>query len=388
MYLKQTTLITVLYLAVNTHAFSIRPTAYSISTPSRYAPSPIISSHKSPNYKTALFMAEDADDEIERLKSMAAKLRADAAKLEAEKAQQLADAAEKAFNKFDTNQDGEISLQELKAGLEKELKIDLSEKRVQELMKEFDASGDGALQLDEFVTIDQFRNKLEALSREEKRLAAEAKKMAQREAEIAAMAQAKIAILNDGKPTMSDKFLSILPYLFPLLDGVQYGRYILADDGAASNPFVIILAVLYSLYKVIPFSGFAAFLALQFLGGNPSINRLIRYNMQQAILLDIALFFPGLISLLFGGLLNSANVQLPGILSVISSDAIFVSLLAVLGYCTVSSLLGQEPNKVPLISKAVDDRMPTVDMLDFDSEGNIFARRKDDEVDDKKKDEK
>ena len=246
MYLKQTTLITALYLAVNTHAFSIRPTANTISTPSRYLSSPIASSHKSPKYKTALFMAEDADDEIERLKSMAAKLRADAAKLEAQKAQQLADAAEKAFNKFDTNQDGEISVQELKAGLEKELKIDLSEKRVQELMKEFDASGDGALQLNEFKTIDQFRNKLEALSREEKRLAAEAKKMAQKEAEIAALAQAKIAILNDGKPTMSDKVLSILPYLFPLLDGVQYGRYILADDGAASNPLVIILAVLYS----------------------------------------------------------------------------------------------------------------------------------------------
>ena len=142
------------------------------------------------------------------------------------------------------------------------------------------------------------------------------------------------------------------------------------------------------MYKVIPFSGFAAFLSLQFLGGNPSINRLIRYNMQQAILIDIALFFPGLLGLLFGGLLSGANVQLPGTLSVISSDAIFVSLLAVLGYCTVSSLLGQEPNKVPLISKAVDDRMPTVDMLEFDSEGNIFARRKDDEEDDKKKDEK
>lgn len=142
------------------------------------------------------------------------------------------------------------------------------------------------------------------------------------------------------------------------------------------------------MYKVIPFSGFAAFLSLQFLGGNPSINRLIRYNMQQAILIDIALFFPGLLSLLFGGLLSGANVQLPGSLSVISSDAIFVSLLVVLGYCTVSSLLGQEPNKVPLISKAVDDRMPTVDMLEFDSEGNIFARRKDDEEDDKKKDEK
>ena len=54
---------------------------------------------------------------------MAAKLRAEAAALEADKAQQLADAAEKAFRKFDTNQDGEISFAELKAGLEKVLKV-------------------------------------------------------------------------------------------------------------------------------------------------------------------------------------------------------------------------------------------------------------------------
>lgn len=66
---------------------------------------------------------EDTDDEIERLKVMAAKLRAEAAELEAEKAQAMADAAEKAFQKFDTNQDGEISLAELKEGLEKTLKV-------------------------------------------------------------------------------------------------------------------------------------------------------------------------------------------------------------------------------------------------------------------------
>ena len=63
------------------------------------------------------------DSEIERLKNMAAKLRAEAASLEADKANQLAEAAEKAFQKFDSNDDGEVSLSELKTGLEKELKV-------------------------------------------------------------------------------------------------------------------------------------------------------------------------------------------------------------------------------------------------------------------------
>ena len=65
----------------------------------------------------------DADDEIERLRSMAAKIRAEVASLEADKAQEMADAAQKAFDKFDTNSDGAISLEELKTGLEKNLKV-------------------------------------------------------------------------------------------------------------------------------------------------------------------------------------------------------------------------------------------------------------------------
>jgi len=338
-------------------------------------------------------MAEaDADDEIQRLKSMAAKLRADAAILEAEKAQQLADAAEKVFRKFDTNQDGQITEDELKAGLEKALKMELSEKRVQELIKEFDASGDGALQIDEFVGVDQFRNRLEALSREEKRLASEAKKTAQKESDAAAMQLAKSEILNDGAPTTSDKVLSVLPYLFPLMDGLQYGRFLLGQEGAESNPFVIIVAILYSVYRSIPFSGFIAFFVLNFFQGNPGLNRLIRYNMQQAIFLDIALFFPGLLSGVLGVALSAGNVELPAIVTQLSTDAIFVTLLAALGYCAASSLFGIEPNKLPIISKAVGDRMPNVDMFDIDKDGNVFAKPReesgeDDKKDDKKKDE-
>lgn len=329
---------------------------------------------------------DDKDDEIERLRSMAAKLRAEASALEAEQAQQLADAAEKAFRQFDTNQDGEISFSELKAGLEKVFKTELSEKRVQELMIEFDASGDGALQLNEFVTMDQFRNKLEALSREEKQLAAEAKQRAKKEEEEAKFAVAKMDILNEKTPSNQDKVLSLLPYLFPLMDGLQYGRFLLSADGAESNPIVVTLAVLYALYRTIPFSGFIAFFALNFLAGNPSINRLIRFNMQQAIFLDIALFFPGLLTGLGGLILGGAGVKIPAAVSEFGTDAIFFALLATLAYCTVSSVLGAEPNKIPIVSQAVIDRMPTVDMFSLDQDGNVSFNPREEEDSKKKED--
>ena len=63
-------------------------------------------------------MAEtDKDDDIQRLRSMVAKLHAEASSLEAEKTQKLADAAERVFREFDTDKDGEISGRELKAGV-------------------------------------------------------------------------------------------------------------------------------------------------------------------------------------------------------------------------------------------------------------------------------
>mmetsp|Transcript_35640 Transcript_35640/g.72904 ORF Transcript_35640/g.72904 Transcript_35640/m.72904 type:complete len:398 (-) Transcript_35640:117-1310(-) len=347
-------------------------------------------------HSTLLYGAADddaQDNEIERLKRQAAKLRAEAASLEADKAKQLAEAAEKAFNKFDVNSDGEVSLSELKMGLEKELKTEISEKRVTELMKIFDTSGDGALQLDEFVTVDRFRNQLEALAREEKRLAAEAEQEKKRQEQEVLLAEAKLEFLNEKEPTMSDKALSVLPYLFPLMDGLQYGRFLLSSDDAGANPFVVILAVLYSLYRSIPFSGFVAFFALNILSGNPSINRLVRYNMQQAIYLDIALFFPSLLIGLGGLISSGAGLTVPPGVGEVFSDVMFGTLLLTLAYCAVSSFLGKEPDSIPLISQAVKDRMPSMDMLEggtLDNEGRFIPkmperREEDDKSDEDKK---
>ena len=75
--------------------------------------------------------------------------------------------AKLAFEKFDTDVDGKLTVDELKSGLEKTLNIQLSRDRVKQLIEEFDVNNDGYLELDEMVTINKFRSKIEALSREE-----------------------------------------------------------------------------------------------------------------------------------------------------------------------------------------------------------------------------
>ena len=329
-------------------------------------------------------ISEETDEEIERLRSMAAKLRAEAAALESEQQQAVAAAAEKAFQKFDINKDGEISLEELKRGLEKEFKMELSDKRVEQLMEDFDKSGDGALQLDEFVGVDVMRNRLDSLVRDEKALALEMAKAAKLEEEAVQLLQAQLEMLNEKAPSGTDKLVSILPYLFPLLDGLQFAKYLVL--GNPDNPFSVVVALLYAFYRSIPFGGILTFFALSFLSGNPSLNRLIRFNMQQAIFLDIALFFPGLIAAL---LTTLSPGTIPTSLNVIGDNALFLVLLATIGYSVVSSLLGIEPNKIPVISEAVLRRMPTVDT--FDAEGRFVPRnqqslkKSDDEEDEEKK---
>lgn len=327
----------------------------------------------------------DEDDEIARLRAMAQKLRSEAAALEAEQAEERANLAKLAFDKFDDNSDGKISKDELKAGLEASLKTEISEARVQKLMDKFDVSGDGYLQLEEMVSVDQFRNQLEAFSREEKRLAKEAALEAQKEEEAAKLAEVKLAILNEKEPTQTDKIVSVLPYLFPLLDSLQFGRYFLVDN--PDNPFVFILALLFSVYKSIPFSGFAAFIALNTLSNNPGLNKLVRFNMQQAIFLDIALFFPGLFGALIAGVSSMAGFQIPQVVGQTGSTAIFGALVLLVAYASISSLLGITPDKIPIISNAVQERMPTIDM--FDESGRFIPRQmresEDDEEDKKDK---
>jgi hypothetical protein len=151
------------------------------------------------------------------------------------------------------------------------------------------------------------------------------------------------------------------------LDGLSFGRYFV--EGHEANPAVTALAIFATLYRSIPFGGLIAFFGLRSLPNNLKINRLVRFNAEQAINLDIALFVPGLIASLSALAGGSLGLELPAGVSEIGSDAVFVALVATIGYSVMSSLVGVAPDKVPGISEYVNQRMPTIDM--FDAEGRF-----------------
>ena len=68
-------------------------------------------------------------------------------------------------------------------------------------MESFDDSGDGALQIEEFVTLEKFRNTLEALAREEKQIALEEAKLAKIEEEKATAIKKEVKRRADAKVT-------------------------------------------------------------------------------------------------------------------------------------------------------------------------------------------
>jgi Chloroplast import apparatus Tic20-like/EF-hand domain pair len=323
------------------------------------------------------------DDPIQRMRAMAQKLRAEAAALEADRAKERADATASIFRKFDQNRDEKITVEELQAGLEKVLKTTLPRSQVQALLQDLDVSGDGVLQLDEFISVDQLGNRLGGLARDEKQKALSAEKEAQKEVELAKLAAARMDLINDKEPTTVDKAVSVLPYLFPLLDSVQFGSFLLLQH--QDNPAAIALATTYAIFRSIPLSGFLTFWLLSVLSSNPSLNRQVRFNMLQATFLDIALVIPGLLATLIS-LIPGASTSLPPGTIESGATAVFGLLLMTILYTSVSSVLGITPDKIPFISQAVQDRMPTLDM--FDENGQFIPRYIRDEkkrMDDEKK---
>jgi hypothetical protein len=265
-------------------------------------------------------------------------------------------AVEDLFQRFDLNNDGSISLDELRIGLMSEFQDQISEEQVARLMKEFDTSGDGKLQINEFKSMEEFRRKLEAIINMERADAAQ-QAAAARQAKLDQERKAALLeIVNDGPPTISDRWVSIIPYLVPLFDSFQYGPKFLMNLEA--NPLTTLLASLYVLYENIPFSGLVAFLALSFIANNTRLNRLIRFNIQQAIYIDIALIVPSILSGVITIGAPYAGISLSPELIELSSTTTFLAFAAMLLYSLASSIFfGQLPNKIPWISKRAEERL-------------------------------
>jgi Chloroplast import apparatus Tic20-like len=242
----------------------------------------------------------------------------------------------------------------------------ISEEQAMKIMKRFDVNGDGSIQLEEFKGIDAFRNILEKVLQEENATVIEATQkaiVAKKAAEAAATkANAIQEQVNSLPPTGSDKIVSLLPYLLPLADMLPYSKDFIVGNHLENSNFIYEFAAsVFVVYQSIPFSGLLAFFLLNALTNNLKLNRLIRFNMQQAIFLDIALIFPSLIGSVAGILAKQGDGDIPIEFSSAGSTLTFLSISACIIYSSVSSLLGIIPDKIPLISERAKLRVPTAE---------------------------
>uniref|UniRef100_A0A7S0JI91 Tic20 family protein Ycf60 n=1 Tax=Calcidiscus leptoporus TaxID=127549 RepID=A0A7S0JI91_9EUKA len=151
------------------------------------------------------------------------------------------------------------------------------------------------------------------------------------------------ALSADPPAPAVDRLFGTLPYLLPSLDGFGYGAYIYQNvPGAAQAAGAV--APFVALFQSLPFAGLVLFIGLSFFTRNAGLSRLVRFNIQQALLLDIALIIPGLFSPVTG--------LLPAELQIIGTNLVFYVCLFTVLYATWCNAQGKLPDQVPLLSEA------------------------------------
>lgn len=325
---------------------------------------------------------EIAQEKAARLRETAATFRAQAAELEDKREETRRAGANRSFNTFDSNKDGAVDAAELKAGLEgplrrsytKELTARMGRKPRQEevdaqiarlpgstlfpddlarkLIDTYDRNGDGLLQQSEFAPTEELRTWLENMFREQREEERQAR-MEERQRQMDEKNADKVAVstgdVNDGPATAADKALSALPYLLPLADSITFAAHIFGafpEQTAWAQPVAVVLLALRS----IPFVTLVSFFGMSILSSNPKVNKLVRFNMQQAINLDIALITPGVLGAIISASLGQDAYKLAP-LAQAGSDVVFVTMLAAVAYSIATSATGEFPNKLPLLGR-------------------------------------
>jgi len=288
-----------------------------------------------------------------RAAAEAAKMELEAAKLRAEAAElERANAAERRTSRAgqllsgSRGPDGDygLAVKELPARLKEVLGLEATEVEAERLATACGLRDGQALGFEELAS-ERFDEELGALLAEARR----ARVLAQ-EQEAAARAAAERPSPPPSTPGRSDdrddrstgtRILATLTYLLPLIDGVQFALPIVQLVPALA-PFFALLVVPSAIVNAVPFGSVILFVAFVVLSTNEDLPRLLRFNLQQAVLVDMGFVFTSiLVAGLNGGAMPS---ELAGIC--------FLGLVVVVAYCATSNAAGEYPDGIPLISDA------------------------------------
>ena len=148
-----------------------------------------------------------------------------------------------------------------------------------------------------------------------------------------------------GSVTVSDRIFACLPYLLPLIQGLNFGSFFFRQF-PITRVVLIPLSPLIGIYQL-PFASLIIFFALFLLVvRNEKISHFIRFNTMQAILLNIVLFLCEIVLQVLG--------SIPGAVfaSETISNTIFIGIIAAVVYSVAQSVLGRYA-EIPAISDAV-----------------------------------
>ena len=151
---------------------------------------------------------------------------------------------------------------------------------------------------------------------------------------------------NDDEIQGQDRIKSCIPYLLPLIDGDHFARYINMRFPPLAAIDSITIAPLAHIVESVPFLSLILFLVLSLGTRGANLSRPIRFNAQQAVLIDVALVFPELIGSAFEGQRQFEPLFEP------SSNFIFYCYMGACLYSIISNLRGKTPDGIPFISNA------------------------------------
>lgn len=309
-----------------------------------------------------------AKEEVSSLEREAARLRTEVAAMEAEvlEARQREETA--AFEAFDADGSGTVDTEELRKGLEVAAKQTVDESLARRVLQAHDADGDGVLGRTEFC-LGSIMDTLERLVAEDREKEVQAWREERRRAEAErqrAEAEALLPPVNEDTGAAT-RIASVFVYLLPLADSVNYGVALsfflvalLPVVPFLQSPLMGLLGVLEPLRFLhdLPFALVIIFFALQTLGADRRLPKLLRFNMRQACTLDITL------SLLQLAKVGYEALNLPeDTVTLFSGECIlFVVVAMCVAYSAACSLLGTVPVGIPGISAQVEGELARADV--------------------------
>lgn len=161
---------------------------------------------------------------------------------------------------------------------------------------------------------------------------------------------------NDDKGLLV-RLCSALPYLLPLLDAVPYGLYI-AFFFPASLPFFAPQLMAYWMFYRIPFGSLICFFAMDRIAQNKELPSMLRFNLLQAVYLDLAICNIGLLIVLFKYFAVSDENELPAAIIIACSVLAFLCVASSVAYSVAVSLrLGRTARGIPWVSAAAERAM-------------------------------